>query len=816
MVKKVIKKNLLIKTFVGVALLLLLSIGGVTNSTNGLLKKAVYQFTGVEQLDSSIILITIDDYDIQQLQWPLKRNYYALLIDRLNDLGAAVIGMEIFLSGKPDFQSVYDELLMEKIAATESIVLGSIGEGVTRANTIYFADSLLFPQPKYAVENAVTGHLNYFENGGISIPAEITDGTFTELAFSIMLADAYGYEEKTDENLHINFYNRGSSFHSYSLLEFFKLDESGAAELQSIRGKIVIIGVSSSEVSRNVVTPFDDRLPGPVLHAFALDNILTGRERRTGLYTASTVLFLFGAFLLVFLVPRKKYLYYGFFIPFLVLILSLLLFRYGYYELNFGALFLPLLFFGLAEIFINLLIKEEALNETQNEAELLRKALTAKESMLQELQGKLANTEGESAGMLKQQIASLKEEITAFQTSKAEREPAELTAGTGSEAENFEGIIYKSDKMGQLTGMIKKVAPEDVTILILGESGSGKELVARAVHNLSNRKDESFVAMNCAAMSDSLLESELFGHKRGAFTGAVADKKGLFEAANKGTIFLDEIGETSEHFQVRLLRVLQNGEIQKIGATETSKVDTRVIAATNKNLEKLIKEKKFREDLFYRLKVIVLELPPLRERREDIEVLAVHFLRAENSKLRLSKGVLKQLMEYDWKGNVRELQSAMKRASILASAEERDVIYVSDLPDDLAELDRSDIGIMILDSLRNKGFSHNAINETAKELGGLNRTVVSENFRGLFFKYYCENEYNLQKTALKLADSDENEVISKVKSKISTYLKNIEKDVLNSGAPDIEHLKNRLASKYKNLPKKYHPYLDTLLERLFG
>jgi transcriptional regulator with PAS, ATPase and Fis domain len=201
--------------------------------------------------------------------------------------------------------------------------------------------------------------------------------------------------------------------------------------------------------------------------------------------------------------------------------------------------------------------------------------------------------------------------------------------------------------MKNVVDLIKKSAPTDATIMITGESGSGKELVAKAIHTMSKRKDNKFVAVNCAALTESLLESELFGHVKGAFTGAVIDKAGKFETANYGTIFLDEIGETTENFQVKLLRVLQSGEYDKVGSVNTAFTDVRVISATNKDLKQLIKEKKFREDLYYRLNVININISPLRERKEDIESIARYFCESE-IKYNLSLAVLKSLNDYDW------------------------------------------------------------------------------------------------------------------------------------------------------------------------
>ncbi|HEX6964720.1 MAG TPA: sigma-54 dependent transcriptional regulator [Gemmatimonadaceae bacterium] len=235
--------------------------------------------------------------------------------------------------------------------------------------------------------------------------------------------------------------------------------------------------------------------------------------------------------------------------------------------------------------------------------------------------------------------------------------------------------------------LAETVAPTESTVLIQGESGTGKEVIARYIHDLSQRADTSFLSINCGALPESLLESELFGHVKGAFTGAVKDKAGLFTAAAKGTFFLDEIGETTPAIQVKLLRVLQEREIIPVGATEAIPVDTRVIAATNRELEEEINRGTFRSDLFYRLNVFALRLPPLRERRDDIPVLADTFLhrsaaaRGEEPK-RLSEAALEVMQQYRWPGNVRELENALERAVILS---EGDVIDVGALPERITE-----------------------------------------------------------------------------------------------------------------------------------
>ncbi len=252
----------------------------------------------------------------------------------------------------------------------------------------------------------------------------------------------------------------------------------------------------------------------------------------------------------------------------------------------------------------------------------------------------------------------------------------------GEQGVTTDRIIYRSPKMAGLLNLAGRVAPSRTTVLLQGESGTGKELLARLIHHLSPRSSRPIIAVNCGALNENLLESELFGHEKGAFTGATARRIGRFEEADGGTLFLDEIGELSPAVQVKLLRFLQEHEFQRLGGNQTLRSDVRVISATNRNLEQRVKEGAFREDLFYRLNVVVMSLPPLRERKEDILPLIDHFLRryaAENDKAveGLSREAQDVLLKYDYPGNVRELENIIERAVVIAREE---VISVEDLP----------------------------------------------------------------------------------------------------------------------------------------
>jgi two-component system response regulator PilR (NtrC family) len=311
-------------------------------------------------------------------------------------------------------------------------------------------------------------------------------------------------------------------------------------------------------------------------------------------------------------------------------------------------------------------------------------------------------------------------------------------------------LIGKSKNMQELFKMIEVVSGTNSTVLITGESGTGKELVAKAIHLNSPRAEDSFVSVNCGAFTETLLESELFGYMRGAFTGATANKKGLFEVADKGTMFLDEIGDTSLAMQVKLLRVLQERMIRRVGGTEEIPVDVRIIAATNRDLSEMVQENQFREDLFYRISVIPLELPPLRHRRDDIPLLADHFLARLNNSMgkkieRISDEALKKLESYDWPGNVRELENALERSFILETSPE---LSAQHLPESVATnprmrgvTDFPDEGFDLESYVENlqKGFLEEALRRT----GGV-QVKAAELLRMSYrsFRHYMQ-KYNI-------------------------------------------------------------------------
>ncbi len=294
-----------------------------------------------------------------------------------------------------------------------------------------------------------------------------------------------------------------------------------------------------------------------------------------------------------------------------------------------------------------------------------------------------------------------------------------ITAGKPKNQHKFKDIIGQSDKMQEVFRLIEKVADSDSTVIINGETGTGKGLAARAIHWYSYRKSKPFVSINCGAIPENLLESELFGHVRGAFTGATTTRRGKFEIADGGTIFLDEIGDMSPDLQVKLLRVLEEREFEQVGGCKTIKVDVRIIAATHRNLEEEVQKGTFRQDLFYRLYVIPIKLPPLRKRKSDIPILITHFVdeigRDKNKELDgVSDSAMKMMMQHSWPGNVRELRNMIERFVVLG--EDGDELSTRNLPDKLTNFNDGNVAVAQVEISQDGICLNTAVNEFEKAL----------------------------------------------------------------------------------------------------
>ncbi|MFN7727622.1 MAG: sigma-54 interaction domain-containing protein [Bdellovibrio sp.] len=380
--------------------------------------------------------------------------------------------------------------------------------------------------------------------------------------------------------------------------------------------------------------------------------------------------------------------------------------------------------------------RDANVGERLTEARERLAAFGASSDLIEKALGKFQYLDDQSREHFCQLVSLVAEEVVTLHLEISRREDRirELNKELGSRYK-YDNMIGKSKPMQSLYALLDKIKTADSTVMIQGENGTGKELIAKAIHYNSHRKDKAFVIQNCSAFNDNLLESELFGHTKGSFTGAIRDKKGLFEIADKGTFFLDEIGDTSPQMQVKLLRVLQEGTFTPVGSTEMRKVDVRIVAATNRNLKEMVEQGTFREDLYYRLNVINLRVPPLRERKEDIPLLAEFFLSkacdaGSFAKKTLTKRALEKLYDYAWPGNVRELQNEVERLVVLTGDDQKIMPEIlspkileagekskvqgarlqGKLKDALEDLERD----MIREGLRRTGWNKSKL---AKELG---------------------------------------------------------------------------------------------------
>ena len=619
-----------------------------------------------------------------------------------------------------------------------------------------------------------------------------------------------------------------SSFTAISFLDVLRAYDMERSGLQPplpilrLRDKIVLVGVAADGRGVFYDTPVDPRLPSLGLHATFLDNALhSGFERTTAgwivILAALIVGWLCAGAALLLPAPWDKIVLAALLL--LVTVVSFALFA-------FSGIILPLLPFlvvgGVAALAG--LVSRHRLVRSQVDTLSAEKSTVLAE--LHDKEAKLAMLEREFLDFqiardtdrtqeLLEEIRKHKAEIRSLSSRADDME--EFTGPPGADARTeFEGMVYsKNGPMGALADFVLKIASSDAPVLILGESGTGKELIARALHRRSTRSSRPFVAVNCGALSETLLESELFGHEKGAFTGAIKEKMGRFELADGGTIFLDEIGEVSDGFQVKLLRVLQEGEVERVGGTQTLHLNVRVIAATNRDLRDRVKMKKFREDLYYRLNVLTVSLPPLRERQEDIPFLLDHFLKREGEKLRVSRNVMDAIQEYSWPGNVRELESVIRRCAVLAKAEQRELIHLQDLPGEIIEGARGNAPIQeqILEMVREYGFSRSAVTETAAGLGGLNRGTVAEYLRGEFLKAFAEQQFDLTRAVMHVSLSSDPAVNDRVRKRYNEYLRNIAEGMETSRP--WEEVRSSLKPKTKNLPQRYHPFLEQVAEAYF-
>lgn len=825
---------------------------------------ARFRVRGETRLDSSVVILYLSNDDIASLGGPpLRRSYYALLVRILHQLDCRAIGIDVAFTQPDREHREYDEVLARVVGEKPDVVLGgyfrSIEEGPRRspstAGDTLPASFVLQPRPGFDSSTvrrgarldlpirplfraaAGFGHTNVAAGSDIPV-AIVNEAGQLVPAFAGAVCRTAGIPESSlvgltgaagpNGDIVLNFAGGTHSLNLIRVVEFLqsydRWHRAGGVmpAVLNVAGKIVLIGVIAEGRSPFFPSPFEPRFPALGLHATFIHDALHGTFiHRTGLWTDALVAVVLGFAAIALMSLRSDTIGLagtGAVVA-LYAVLSQILFARGF-------VLLPAVqpLFTLAVVLVTLLVARHRhsriqLRSLQRESAEIRKSLHEKETRLKELEGQLSSPKPDwqwaDRSALAAEVRRFEAEISRLRSQAGDLQPY---AAEGNEdpdpgaVRNFDGLIFGSDSpMAGVISFVEKIAPTDAAVLVFGESGTGKELIARALHAHSLRKANPFLAVNCGALTETLLESELFGHERGAFTGAARQRRGRFELAHQGTIFLDEIAETSEAFQVKLLRVLQDGTFERVGGADTIRADVRVIAATNRDLRQEILEGRFREDLYYRLNVLSINLPPLRERRSDIPLIVRHFVGQESAGLGISSVVMDTLTRSDWKGNIRELQSVVRRAVILASADGQSLIRLRHLPPEMASQSgaTTDLEDRILELLRERQFSRNAISDTAGELGGWNRGTVAEYFRGYCFRSFVGAGWDFDAAVARIACSDDARVIERVGKKLREYLANAV-ECVQPGEP-IEASKERSLSKFKNLPQRYHEALDQII-----
>ena len=863
---------------IGLAVLILsvlitISASNIFNLVNDLISVINYNIRGESKIDSSIAIFYFSNDDIETLGgYPLKRSYYALLVRALTDLGASAIGIDVGFNQSDERYIEYDNLLTSVIGGNSAVILSGyfrkLEAGINDENIdttlnrflyynlpiedIYQGKEPNFPFLNLRNKSNNMGFTNLIDNKSIPLFIKYGNGLMPSLGFEVfrvgfkgdrnnfgikngmLLSNKDGkYFEiplKNNCTLEINFTGGKGALNLYSAVNLLKMYDELKKGLNNndqknfLKNKLVLVGIIAEGRSSFLKTPYEDDFPAIGIHAMFIHNILhQSFIDRLHIGFAYGIAVLMGITSIYVFSSRKDF---SGFLLFFVFIIALLIIEYLVFISYSFIIPVAQEIFILLCVGITLWLYKH--HHIRKEVELLTREKLHIQEVLEEKKKKLISLEqelsvarenktDENLKRLEIEIKKYQDEISQLKSQAQDLQKVEsFELIPQDEKIIVDGIVYSSKgPMNKVISMVKTVANSDATVLLLGESGTGKELIAQALHKWSRRREHAFVAVNCGALTETLLESELFGHEKGAFTGALREREGRFDLANKGTIFLDEIGDTSEAFQVKLLRVLQDGTFERVGGNQMRKIDVRIIAATNKDLYRAVKEKKFREDLFYRLNVISIEIPPLRERNEDLPLLVDYFMNMENPGMHCSASVMEIFRNYHWRGNVRELHSVIKRASLLAQADGRTMLRVKDLPPALTTRHgiSEDLEDQIISTLREKKFSRSAISETAEIVGGLNRGTVAEYFRGYCFKILCESNMDIKSAIEKIAASGDTDAVLKVERKLNEYISNAAEFVDKSLG--LEEVILRSKPKYKNLPQRYHIYLDRIISAIY-
>ncbi len=821
-----------------------------------------FMIRGSRQLSDEFLLVFIGPEDLQALGgWPLTRDYYGYLLYLLKQKENYAVGFDLLFDMPDARYPEYDARLADFIQASQHVCLPLAFSELAPSEKFHPTFSYItnegidpiFPIPEFKAHLAGMGFSNLgSETLMRRVPLIALHADSLHLAYSVQLAQVFlkippdsvkltdagllfqvpdrkNFQIPLDKygQIRLNHFGNYDNVNAMSLIDLLQEFQIRPDSLK-LEGKLILVAVTAPGIASLKTTPLASALPASLIQLTIAENIVKQNFlREISCFWIWPVVFLLAGILWLI---NRRYPKIWFLVLGSVILLSIYwlvaILLFSFLNMN-----LPLFYPTLIGLMITGLLiwfrvqkREETFSQQKDllETEISTKQnqLEAAEKRLEEMQNQLAQTTTEKAELTSRQeaelsaqqklVAELEKQLADLQTYHIP-EKVEIAAG------DFPIVHAAQSKMRQVLELVQRISRDDIPVLILGDTGTGKEVVARAMHASSRRKKAPFVPVNCGALSETLLESELFGHEKGSFTGAQTQRRGRFELANGGTLFLDEITETSPNFQAKLLRVLQEGTFERLGSEKTLKVDVRVIAASNKNIQEAVAAEKFRADLFYRLNGFPIQIPPLRERIEDIPLLAAYFLKKYEYKAieNFSSRAMDLLKNYGWPGNVRELENVVRRAAILAQSEGRKLIQVEDLPPEiqqqtLPELSKPILSIedQILEVLRHFKFSHSSIQETAQALGNKDRGTITEYFRGICFQFLVEADFDIDQAARNIANTDDEKVISQVKTKLEGYLKKLEPFHGDYSESDEKNL----PSTFKGLPKKYHGYLVEILK----
>ena len=825
----------------------------------------LFNIRGGRSVSRDIIYIYLSDEDVRAMGgWPITRDYYGYMIHVLTQRGARIIGLYALFDRPDRHYPEFDRRLADFFESSGKVCLptafAALVDGKSdsrkspqRPADMFVGENALLPIPSFKDHAAGIGFSNLDRESVVrKMPVVVTAGDSSMLCFGAEMARLYmGFDARariTPKNLvfenragrdtvipldkngrmRLNHFGDTDRILSMGFLHILHTFEASLDSLD-LKGKLVIVDAASPSVPIIKATPLTDGLPAALIHATVAENVVFRHILR------GTPRWLQGLILLVlislaWLLWRRGRIRVISSISlgglFVYLSVTVLLFSLFHIILP---MIYPILGFILTMAYGGFVKSRHIRTQDRVESRLLEARIAQKHDQLEEAQTRLVELESRLASELEEknalseksrQLAEEKQAVLlTLEKQIRDLEAYRIPKKDISKAQYREIVHAPVSKMVSILELVDKIGSDDITVLIQGETGTGKELIARAIHRTSHRKNAPFVAINCGALPETLLESELFGHEKGSFTGAHSRRRGRFELADGGILFLDEITETAPAFQARLLRVLQDGTFERLGGERTLKANVRIIAATNKDLKSEVVKGSFREDLFYRLQGFTLTIPPLRERPEDIPVLARHFLRKHGFEdiSTISDRTHELMRDYRWPGNVRELENVVRRAAILAQSEGREMIQQADLPLEIRESRPSSLPHtmyhpleeQILTMLRAFRFSRSAISQTARVLDNRDRGTITEHLRGFCFEYLVKHEYDMHQAARDIAGSDDEDIIQKVETKMKGYLHNL-RPFLKPGGTQPSSSPSSLSC-YRGLPKKYHHYLDDVL-----